>query len=65
MNYESWHDEDLRRVLIADPEDVDAIIEAAARFVNQPHESEEVHIPFSCNECGNEDTLDIRRAEIL
>jgi flagellar biosynthesis/type III secretory pathway protein FliH len=32
MNYGSWNDEELRRALNADPDDVDAIIEAAERF---------------------------------
>lgn len=65
MNYKAWYDEDLRRVLIADPEDVDAIIEAAARFVNQPHGSEEVHIPFLCNECFKEHTAAIERRYLV
>jgi hypothetical protein len=32
MNYKSWNDEELRRVLIADPDDTAAICEAAERF---------------------------------
>ena len=36
MNYKSWDDEGLRRVLIADPDDTAAICEAAERFAKQP-----------------------------
>lgn len=32
MNYTRWNDDDLRRVLGANPKDLDAVIEAAARF---------------------------------
>lgn len=32
MNYKSWPDEDLRRVLLTDPDDTLAVCEAAERF---------------------------------
>lgn len=35
MNYKSWPDEDLRRVLLTDPDDTLAICEAAERFAKQ------------------------------
>ena len=40
MNYKSWNDEELRRVLIADPDDTAAICEAAERFVKGAGEPE-------------------------
>lgn len=36
MNYKSYDDEALRRILIADPDDTLAICEAAERFAKQP-----------------------------
>jgi hypothetical protein len=35
INYGSWSDDELRRALNADPEDVDAILESAERFRKQ------------------------------
>lgn len=35
MNYKAWPDEDLRRVLLTDPDDTSAICEAAERFAKQ------------------------------
>lgn len=35
INYSSWNDEELRRALIADDDDVCAILEAAKRFAKQ------------------------------
>jgi len=32
MNYARWNDDELRRVLGANPKDIDAVIEAARRF---------------------------------
>jgi chromosome segregation ATPase len=32
MNYARWNDDDLRRALSANPKDIDAVMEGAARF---------------------------------
>jgi flagellar biosynthesis/type III secretory pathway protein FliH len=40
MEYGSYSDEELRRVLNADDRDVDAIVEAAARFAKASHETD-------------------------
>jgi hypothetical protein len=60
MNYGSWTDEELRRALNADPDDIDAIIEAAERYRKASHEEDEeehIHefdVPMECPECGHE-----------
>ena len=41
MEYGSYTDEELRRVLNADDRDVDAIIEAAERFRKASHEADD------------------------
>jgi hypothetical protein len=59
MNYKSWNDEELRRVLITDPDDTAAICEAAERFAKQEPERDEderheFDIPVTCPECEYE-----------
>lgn len=41
MEYGSYSDEELRRVLNADDRDVDAIVEAAERFRKATHEADD------------------------
>lgn len=52
MEYGSYSDEELRRVLNADDRDVDAIVEAAERFRKQTREEDEI---FKCADCGSYD----------
>jgi len=68
MEYGSYTDEELRRVLNADDRDTDAIIEAAERFrtsagapeLEQEYEAgyragqEDATCAFECPECGAE-----------
>jgi hypothetical protein len=59
MNYKSWDNEELRRVLIADPDDTAAICEAAERFAKQNViDEEDVQTVFevytTCPECDHE-----------
>lgn len=59
MNYGSWKDDELRRALNADPDDIDAIIEAAERFrkFEEPYVPEHRHefdVAMECPECGHE-----------
>lgn len=51
MNYKAWPDEDLRRVLLTDPDDTSAICEAAERFSKATHEDSQL---IECPECGHE-----------
>lgn len=47
MNYKSWNDEELRRALVADPDDTLAICEAAERFAKRG-------LPFDLpKDCGD------------
>jgi hypothetical protein len=54
-NYGSYDDAELRRALGADPDDIDAVIEAAKRFAAQgePGEDEDED-SVMCPECGHE-----------
>jgi hypothetical protein len=59
INYSSWSDEELRSALIADDDDVCAILEAAKRFAKQEPEDDsekrhEFDIAMTCPECGHE-----------
>lgn len=70
MNYKSWPDEDLRRVLLTDPDDTIAICEAAERFAKGEDPEESVEEAYSrgyeegrkdagdanevCSECGGD-----------
>ena len=59
MNYKSFDDEGLRRVLLTDPDDTAAICEAAERFAKQEPEDDgerrhEFDIAMECPECGHE-----------
>lgn len=40
MKYAAYTDEELRRLLVAQPEDTDAVAEAAARFIAQQSAAE-------------------------
>jgi hypothetical protein len=67
INYGSWSDDELRRALNADPEDVDAILECAERFRKQKNsdadedEPHEFNVPMECPACGHEwdDVVDV------
>lgn len=59
MNYKSWNDEELRRVLLTDLDDTSAICEAAERFAKQHVVDEEeietvFEVPVICPECDHE-----------
>lgn len=55
MNYKSYDDEALRRILIADPDDTIAICEAAERFAKQNIIGEgDIEIQVCCPECDHE-----------
>ena len=58
MEYGSYSDEELRRVLNVDDRDVDAIIEAAERFRKQECKEEsdknhEFEMAIECPECNH------------
>lgn len=59
MEYGSYSDEELRRVLNADDRDTDAIIEAAERFRKQENEEDrgavkhEFDMAVECPECNH------------
>lgn len=60
MNYKSWNDEELRRVLLTDPDDTAAICEAAERFAKQPLFE---LVEATCNSCGDEFKTWVNRDE--
>jgi hypothetical protein len=70
MNYKSWDDEGLRRVLIADPDDTAAICEAAERFAKQGEivEVDDIRTRFEvgvmCPECEHEWREEINTADL-
>jgi len=50
MEYGSYTDEELRRVLNADDRDTDAIIEAAERFRKASHEADDSALAYARKE---------------
>lgn len=70
MNYKSWPDEDLRRVLLTDPDDTLAVCEAAERFAKQYVTADEdieveFEIPVTCPECNHEWEESINRTDYV